>query len=298
MHSTNRRRFLQSSAIGMTGLAAPIVAADSTAAPRSKPGFRLGLVTYNLAESWDLPTLLQICKSTGVSPVELRTTHKHSVEPRLSKDQRKEVRQRFADAGIAIWGCGTICEFHSPDPAIVNKNIETCKLFVDLVADLGGKGVKVRPNGLPREVPPEKTLEQIGKALIPCGKAGADAGVEIWVEVHGGGTSLPENVKTFMNHCGHPNVGLTWNSNGTDVADGSVAAAFKLLSPWVRSCHINDLWRDQIGAYPYRELFRLLRGIGYDRATLCEVGGSIADPKMGAEFLRYYKALWNELAAG
>jgi sugar phosphate isomerase/epimerase len=300
MLSPDRRRFLQAGALGATGLVAstaPNVAAAAGETPKA-PLFRLGLVTYNLAAAWDLPTLLQVCKSVGVSPIELRTTHKHGVEPSLTKPQRKEVRQRFADAGLQIWGCGTVCEFHSPDAVVVKKNIETCKQFVELVADLGGKGVKVRPNGLPKNVPVEKTLEQIGKSLIPCGQAGADANVEIWVEVHGNGTSLPAHIKTVMDHCGHPNVGLTWNSNATDVADGSVAAAFKLLSPWIRSCHINDLYKDQTGGYPYRELFRLFRGIGYDRVTMCEVGGTIADPKAGAEFLRYYKALWNELARG
>ncbi len=85
----------------------------------------------------------------------------------------------------------------------MKKNIETCKQFVELVADIGGKGVKVRPNGLPKDVPVEKTLEQIGKSLIECGKAAADAGIEIWVEVHGPGTQIPANSKTIMEHCGH-----------------------------------------------------------------------------------------------
>src|SRR3989442_723134 len=109
--------------------------------------FKLGIVTYNIAANLDLPTILRICKSVGLSPVELRTTHKHGVEPNLSKDRRKEVRQRFADAGIECWGCGSVCEFHSPDPAVVRKNVETCKEFVLLAAEIGGRGVKVRPNG-------------------------------------------------------------------------------------------------------------------------------------------------------
>ena len=75
-----------------------------------------------------------MCQRVGLSPVELRTTHEHGVEPNLTKDQRKEVRQRFADAGVGIWGCGTVCEFHSPDPALVKKNIDTCKEFVELAA--------------------------------------------------------------------------------------------------------------------------------------------------------------------
>jgi len=175
---------------------------------------------------------------------------------------------------------------------VVKKNVETCKEFVQLAADIGGKGVKVRPNGLPRDVPVEKTLAQIGTALVECGKAAADAGVEIWVEVHGAGTQHPPHCKTIMEHCGLKNVGLTWNSNPTDVQRGSVEEYFRLLRPWIKSCHINELH----SGYPYRELFRLFRETGYDRVTLCEVGRSPPDPASGEEMLRYYKALWTELA--
>jgi sugar phosphate isomerase/epimerase len=295
--TATRRRFLQSTAALAAGIASHGWDSRATAAePRpAAPKFRLGIVTYNIAANWDVPTILKVCQRVGLSPVELRTTHKHGVEPTLNKEQRGDVRKRFADAGVEIWGCGSTCEFHSPDPAVVNKNIETCKQFVQLVADLGGRGVKVRPNGLPKTVPVEKTLEQIGKSLIPCGKAAADAGVEIWVEVHGRGTAHPPHARTIMEQCGHPQVGLTWNSNGSDVKSGSVAEYFQLLRPWVRSCHINDLYKDGTGTYPYRELFRLMRESGYDRVTLCEVGRGMPDVASGEEFLRYYKALWSEL---
>src|SRR5437016_989230 len=176
----NRRRFLRATgalSAGLATAATPVQAATSN----SPAKFRLGIVTYNIAAAWDVPTILKVCKAVGLSPVELRTTHKHGVEPTLGKEERKEVRKRFADAGVGIWGCGTVCEFHSPDPAVVKKNIETCKRFVELAADLGGRGVKVRPNDLPPGVPPEQTIEQIGKSLIPCGEAAADAGVEVWV---------------------------------------------------------------------------------------------------------------------
>ncbi len=294
MTAVTRRGFLQAGAAGALLTAGAGAAVPAPAATKG-PLFHLGIVTYNVAAAWDVPTIVKVCKTVGIGPVELRTTHKHGVEPSLSKERRKEVRQRFADAGVEVWGCGTVCEFQSPDAAVVKKNIETCKRFVDLVADIGGRGVKVRPNGLPAGVPVEKTLEQIGKALIPCGKAAEAAGVEIWVEVHGRGTAHPPHMKTVMEHCGHPKVGLTWNSNRDDVKGGSVAEYFNLLWPWVRSCHINELYKDTTGAYPYRELFRLFRQKGYDRVTLCEVGRAMPDPASGAELLRYYKALWTEL---
>jgi hypothetical protein len=156
-------------------------------------------------------------------------------------------------------------------------------------------GVKVRPNGMPVNVEVAKTLDQIGKALIPCGKAADDAGVEIWVEVHGKGTAEPPHMKTIIEACGHPKVGLTWNSNPQDIKDGSVGEYFKLLWPWIRSCHINELYKDAAGVYPYRELFRLFREHGYDRVTMCEVGKTPPDLDTGIDIMRYYKALWSEL---
>ncbi len=300
MNAIDRRDFLRAGALGAAActLVPKSRAADTPKTDDKNPKFRLGLVTYNLAADWDLDTLLRICKSVGVSPVELRTTHKHGVEPSLSKEKRAEVKKQFADHGVELWGCGTTCEFHAADPAVVKKNVETCKEFVQLVADLGGRGVKVRPNGRPKGADLDKTLEQIGKALIPCGKAADDAGLEIWVEVHGPETAHPPNMKAIMEHCGHPKVGVTWNSNAGDKKDGSVAEYFKLLWPWIRSCHINELHKDAKGEYPYRELFRLFRQNGYDRVTMCEVGQSVPEEKYGAEMLRYYKALWTELTRG
>jgi sugar phosphate isomerase/epimerase len=300
MSGVNRRHFLQAAgAASVAGLVSGTHSPPLARAADQPPVlYRLGIVTYNIAANWDLPTILNVCKNVGLSPVEFRTTHKHGVEPTLSKQGRQEIRKRFAGSGVDIWGCGTICEFHSPDPAVVKKNIETCKEFVGLVADIGGRGVKVRPNGLPKNVPTEKTLEQIGKALIPCGQAAADANLEIWVEVHGSGTAHPPNIKQIMEHCGHPKVGLTWNSNASDIKDGSVAEYFKLLRPWVRSCHINEIYKDALGKYPYRELFRLFRETGYDRVTLIEVGKGMPDVASSEEMLRYYKALWTELVDG
>lgn len=248
----------------------------------------LGLVTYNLAKDWTLEEIIKRCQATGFEGVELRTTHAHKVEPSLPSAKRKEVRQRFADSGIVLWGLGTVCEFHSPDPAIVQQNIETCKTFIELARDVGARGVKVRPNALPQGIPVERTLEQIGKALAECGRVAQDNGVEIWLEVHGSGTSHPPHIRTIMDYCHHPAVGVCWNSNLTDLKEGSLREYFNLLKKDIKSVHINELYRED---YPWRELFLLLRQAGYDRFTLAEIPES-TDPLC---LMRYYRALWKEL---
>ncbi len=211
MPPLNRREFIGTAAAIAAGAAfsrSLACAADSAAADSTAPRkFELGLVTYNVVKDWDLATILRVCKEVGIAAVECRTTHKHGVEPSLSANERKNVKQQFDDSGVVFWGSGSTCEFHSPDQAVVQKNVEECKRFVQLVADLGGTGVKVRPNGLPKDVPVEKTIAQIGSALAACGKAADDAGVEIWVEVHGAETQNPPVMKAIMEHCGHKSVG-------------------------------------------------------------------------------------------
>ncbi|MCS6866567.1 MAG: sugar phosphate isomerase/epimerase family protein [Gemmataceae bacterium] len=293
----SRRAFLQ------TATAATVALAHPRPTLATQPArFQLGLVTYNVAKDWDLPTLLKVCQQVGIAAVECRTTHKHGVEPSLTPPQRKAVRQQFADSGVVFWGCGTVCEFHSDNPQVVTKNIEDCKQFIELVKDLGGRGVKVRPNGVPKGADEQKTFVQIGQALQKCGKAAADAGVEIWVEVHGAITQIPRNMKTIMEACDHPAVGVCWNSNNTDIDDPkatpkSITKSFDLLKKWIKSCHINDLENEAKGTYPYRELFGHLRRLGYDRYTLCEVGRAY-NVDEGIAFLKKYKALWEELTKG
>ncbi|RKY75302.1 sugar phosphate isomerase/epimerase, partial [candidate division KSB1 bacterium] len=161
---------------------------------------RLGLVTYMMAADWDLDTIIQKCQMLGFEGVELRTTHAHGVEVTLDQSQRQEVRKRFQDSDVVLWGLGTTCEYDSPDKTEVEENIRLTKEFIKLAADVGAVGVKVRPNKLHEKegIPREKTLEQIGLAYRQCGIFAQDFGIELWMEVHGSGTSEPKCIHTIM----------------------------------------------------------------------------------------------------
>ena len=254
---------------------------------------RLGLVTYMIGAQWDVPALIEACATLGYEGVELRTTHAHGVEPSLSPQERQEVRARFADAPVELWGLGSTCAYHYADPDELARNIKETKAFARLAADVGARGVKVRPNGFQEEagISKEATLEQIGTAYRECGAYAAEHGVELWMEVHGRGTQDPRTIRTILQIADHPNCNACWNSSPGEVDEaGSIQRSFDLLRPWIRSCHINRLADP---GYPWRELFRLLRGAGYgDRFTLAE----IQDSPDRERLLRYYRALWQELA--
>src|SRR5205814_8951202 len=132
-------------------------------------------------------------------------------------------------------------------------------------------GIKVQPLGFAKGVSKEATVEYYAAALRELGDYGRPKNVEIWVEVHGRNTSDPPFNAAMMKAAAHDNVGLCWNSNPTDINNGSVRESFALLKPWIRNVHIHEL---SDPAYPYRELFTFLREAGYNRYTLAEVGDS------------------------
>ena len=251
---------------------------------------KLGMVTYQWGATWDLPTIIKNCAAAGFDGVELRSTHKHGVEPTLSKAERAEVRKKFSDSPVKCVGPGSACEYHAADHGIVQQNIELTKKFLELSADIGGSGVKVRPNGFVQGIDRSKTIAQIGEALRQCGPVAADWNQQIRVEVHGHGTSDPDVVRQIMEAANHPQVVVCWNSNPGETVNGSLKPSFDKLNKHLgATIHIHDLFDS---SYPYRELFQLLNEQNYDGYCLSE-SPATADP---VTVMKYYKALFMELS--
>lgn len=245
-------------------------------APSAKDDAALsyGLVTYMWGADWDLPTLLANCKKTNVLGVELRTTHAHKVEPNLNEQQRADVQARFADSGVTMVGIGSNERYDSPDPAVLKKAIEDTKEFIRLSHDIGGSGVKVKPDTFHKDVPREKTIEQIGKALNELGEYAAGFGQQVRLEVHGQCAELP-TIKAIMDVATDENVFVCWNSNPTDLKGDGLVHNFNLVRKRFGSTvHIHEL---ESKDYPHAELIKLLVDSGYVGWLLLEAASKPAD---------------------
>ena len=288
-----RRRFLTTATSAAGGLIcgtsglARLSADDSKGKPST---MQLGLVTYNWGKDWDIPTLIKNCEATGFEGVELRSTHKHGVEITIDPNRRKEIARHFTDSKVDLVGLGSACEYHSSDPAVVRKNIKETKAFVKLCKDVGGTGVKVRPNGIPKDVPVEKTLEQIGNSLREVARFGADHGVAIRVEVHGrNGSAELSNIHRMMEVADHPNAVVCWNCNPTDLIGKGLKHNFNLVKEKIGIIHIHDL---RSTGYPWKEIFSLLKGVDFSGWTLLEEGKVPIDIVAA---MHENRAIWEQL---
>jgi sugar phosphate isomerase/epimerase len=282
-----RRSFLRSAALSSVGVAfvSNAVAAPAVAGPKSQAAMKLGTVTYNLAQDWNIETLIKNCEEARFEGVELRTTHAHKVEVNLTKQQREEVRKRFQDSKVHLMGLGSAFDYHTTDAGKLKKDIEATKEYIVLAHDVGASGVKVRPNGLPKEVPAEKTLEQIGRSLRELGEFSEGYGIAIRLEVHGQGTSLLPNIRRVMDVANHRQVGVCWNSNPTDLDGQGFDHNFNLVKEKIFSVHMRDLYLED---YPFRRLMTRLNEVGFAGFCLAEIPPS-ADP---VRLMKYYRALW------
>src|SRR5438876_9515194 len=97
----NRRSFISSTAAAGAPFD-PLAAA----AAGSGPGFHLGSVTYNLLKNFDVETIIRVLEGAGFEAVELRTSHKHGVEPSISQEERARVKRLFAQSKIRLVSYG------------------------------------------------------------------------------------------------------------------------------------------------------------------------------------------------
>jgi sugar phosphate isomerase/epimerase len=277
----DRRQILSGGSLAIAGLV--ISGPNSRLLAQSAPSpsvshantLRFGLVTYQWGKDMDLPTVISACQTAELGGVELRTEHRHRVEPALTKLERADVKKRFADSGIELIGYGSNCEFHSADPAVFKKNVEQTKELIHLMHDCGGSGVKVKPNGFAAGVPKEKTIEQIGKALQELAAYGEGYGQQIRLEVHGSNTSRLDVIRDIFQVAEHPNAAVCWNSNQEDLVSPGLATHFGMVKSRLGdTTHVRKL---DDGDYPYAELFELLLRANYQGWVLLEAHSNPED---------------------
>ena len=271
-----RRDFLKQAAMFTACFGSVQLYPASVFAAEQRKKMKLGLVTYNWGMDWDVPTLIANCEKARLSGVELRVDHAHNVTPKLSAAERKAIARRFAGSTVKLVSFGTTCEFHAPDPATLQKNIEEAKEYVLLAKDCGATGIKVRPNALPKEVETEKTVAQIARSISELGRFAAKYRQEIRLEVHGGCAPIPI-IKSIIDQVPEKNVGLCWNCNPQDLEGPGLKVNFDSVRKRISGVvHIRDL---ASVSYPTRVLFDLLRNENYGGYLLIEEG----DAKLSAE---------------
>ncbi len=283
----SRRHFFRSTAALS---AAALTRSDSQAAAQST---RFGFTTYQWGQDWDIPKLISNCSQAKVWGVELRTSSKyaHGVELEIGPERRREVKKAFADSPVKLVGMACGERFDSPDPKALKSAIEASKGFLQLSHDVGSSGLRVFPNDFHKEVPREKTIEQIAGALREIGAVAASLGQQVRLESHGSAGDLV-SIRAIMDQVGHPAVRVKLNSMSRDKEGKGFEANFNLVKGMLAdTLHLHEL---NDPAFPYLEQMKLLVRSGWSGWQLLEASAKVPDR---LQALKEQREIWDRLLA-
>jgi sugar phosphate isomerase/epimerase len=277
--TVSRRSFLAGglgAVVGLGALSALRPSSLAAAEYAAKAKLRFGLTTYQWGRDWDLPTLIANCHKAGLAGLELRTClhYAHGVEVTLTAPQRAEVRKRFADSPVRLVSVACSECMDWPRPEKLKAAIEAAKAHLVLSRDLGCHVVRVFPNQFHPDVPHEKTIEQIARALDELGAFAAGLGQEVSLEAHGQAGELP-TMRAVMDRVTQPCVRVRLNCDARDANGQGFEANFNLVKPFLsRIIHLHDLHDPK---YPYQLMVDLLVKARWDGYALMERDDSPPD---------------------
>ena len=289
MQPVTRRDFFSRSMQAGAGL---MMLRQGVASPAKRVNkMKFGFTSYQWGSDWDIPTMIANLTKAKTFSMELRTSAKyaHGVELTLTPAQRREVKKQFADSPILLVGLAIVERLDSPDPARLNQQIESAKAYVKLSQDVGGHGIRVVPNDFHPDVPHEKTIEQIGRALNTLGKFATDYGQRIRLENHGTAGDLI-TLKKVMEGVDQRNVGIKLNSEPVDAA--AFAQRFQGVKKYLDdTLHFHELGR---GDFPFQLQCDLLIDAGWEGWWQLEASSKVPD-RLQATIEQ--RELWEALVA-
>jgi hypothetical protein len=291
----SRRDFLGNTLLAGAGWLAATVSARGSAAEKPAPGskMRFGLTSYEWGRDWDILTMIANCQKAGAWGVELRTNLKyaHGVELEISAARRGEVRKQFADSPVRLIGIASGERFDSPNPQEVAAAIEKSKGYVKLSHDLGSTGVRVFPNDFHKDVPRERTIAQIAKALNVVGAFAAEYGQQVRLEAHGSAGELP-TLRAIMDQVTQRAVRLKLNSDKRDATGKGFEHQFGLIKDFLGdTLHAHDF---RATDFPNQLQIDLLVKMGWSGWVLLESSDKVPDRVQG---LREQRELWEKMFA-
>ena len=234
-------------------------------------------VGYNVLEEPD--AVLQAAAAAGYDGVDLPGD-----PPRVDAGVwRRRVEQAGLEVPevLAAWGyyhAGEERNLASSDPATRARAVQYAKDTVDLAADLGAGFTELcaaQPAvpQLPFPIEPVATLRDNFRQSIReiCAHA-APRGITILLEplntyegIPGVLTTLYEAVN-YVDELGIDNLGVQPDVYHMNIEEGSIPDALRHAGSRIRHFHLNETNHCQHGTghADYQEIFRILKGIGYD----------------------------------
>lgn len=237
MKPTNRREFLQHSALVLAGALASYSFDFKKTAPK------LAFSTLGCPD-WSFDKITEFAAVHGYQGLELRGLQRQmdlTKSPEFSSPQNmRATLKRMQDKGLQFVGLGSSATLHFADAATRAKNLDEGRRFIDLAQVINCPFVRVFPNNFPKDQERNATIDLISQGLLELAEHASGSNVTVLMETHGDVVAAADLV-TIMKAAEHRHTGLVWDiSNMWTVTKESPVEVYPKLKKYIRHTHIKD----------------------------------------------------------
>jgi sugar phosphate isomerase/epimerase len=189
--------------------------------------------------NWTIQEVLRAAQKYGYGGVELRGAGRQHISPEFTPLERRDVRQRFEDAGLEIVCLTAYTRFAQTEASALAEQVETLKQYIDLAAEIGAPLVRTFGGEYPEAVDRERLFEGMATGLREAGDYAAQAGVKIVLETHDA-FCLGAVTGDVLKRTNHPAVGVLWDVWHTFRFGETLPEAYNHLQGYIFHVHLKD----------------------------------------------------------
>lgn len=224
---------------------------------------------------WTIEEAVDAAARYGYEAIEWRLADGETIEPGVSAQVRRRLREAPAARGIEVACLDTSCRVVQGTPQARAAVVEAGQRMIDLAAELNAPFIRVFGGELPEGTTRAGLLQPTAEVLHALGTYGAERGLTITLETHDSWTRS-EDVLSLLQAVALPSVKVLWDAHHTYRAGEAPAQSLALLGDAIAYVHLKDssLDHDRPGTWTYcpinegdvplREICALLKRSGYD----------------------------------
>ncbi len=223
--------------------------------------------------AWSLDQVTSAARDLGYEGVELRLLDGEVIPPDLAPDERRRVKDAFAQAGVPICCLDTSARFTSPDVSARRQQEDDVRRYLELANEWEAPYVRVFGGHLAAGTSEEEGVTYLAESLSRLGPDAERAGVTIALETHDA-FSAGRLVAEVMGRVPSRGVAALWDTHHPYRMGETVAETWDYVGQRMVHAHVKDARRTPDGGWqlvllgqgevPVKEALSAWAAHGYD----------------------------------
>lgn len=273
---SSRRQF-----ITQTGLAAAALALPSALLAKSEPRLKISLAQWTINKEHrsgkiDNLDFAKVAHDHGIMAIEY--VNQFFMDKARDNAYLGQMKKRAADLGVksVLIMCDNEGNLGDPDEARRAKTVENHRKWLDAAKFLGCHSIRVNARSAGDW---EEQVKLASDGLARLTTFGAEQGLNVIVENHGGLSSNADWLAEVIAKVDHPRCGTLPDTGNFLIKKGESYDSYKgvkKLLPWAKGVSVKDTaWDDKGNSAPldFERMFRLVLNGGYSGYCGIEFGG-------------------------